>query len=148
MSEKNNSLSKINLVYRSKNSNNNQEIKNNLEDLNNISKKKISKKMITYKNIQNLDLATYDYIFINRQILNSTIHDFNSFEKLIEDLEKQFKPEVLYSNDINEIKKEGKFSLNKYNITNLISFNEKNIELSINTKYVHCRNIKFKSSQK
>ena len=87
--------------------------------------------MTTYKNIQNLDLATYDYIFMNRQILNSIIQDFNSFQKLVEDLEQQFKKELLYSNNIQNIKQEGKFSLNKYNITNLISFNEKIIKILI-----------------
>ena len=144
MSEKSNSLNKINLVYHTQNSINNQEIKEISKDLYKISKKNNSNKIINYNNIHNLDMVAYDYILLNRQILNSTIQYFNFFNGLVEDIEKKFRPAFLYSSDIKEIKVQGKFSFNRYNITNLISLNEnntKNIELSINNKYIHCRNI-------
>ena len=147
MSEKSNSLNIINSAYLSQNSNINQEDKASSKDFYKISKKKSLKKMIAFKSIHNLDLVTYDYIFMNRQILNSTIQDFISFKRLVEDLEKQFRPEMLNSSNIKDFKEQGKFSFNRYNITNLISpsgNNNKNIELSINSKYVHCLNIKFK----
>ena len=103
------------------------------------------KKMISYKNLQNLDLTTYDYIFLDRQLCNTTIQDFSSFNELINEIKKKFKPDLLNSRNIQKIKSEGKFSFNKYNITKLICLHDKkikNLEISINSKYILTNNIK------
>ena len=80
------------------------------------------KELISYKNLQNIDLNTYDYIFLDRQICNKIIQDFASFKLLISEIKKKFKPELLNYRDIQTIKSEGKFCFNKFNITKIISF--------------------------
>ena len=115
-----------------------------------ISEEPINKKkeMISYKNLQNLDLTTYDYIFLDRQLCNTTIQDFSSFNELIKEIKNKYKPDLLNSHNIQKIKSEGKFSLNKYNITKLICFHDKkvkNLEMSINSKYILTNDIKFQN---
>ena len=105
------------------------------------------KEMITYKNLQNLDLTTYDFIFLDRQLSNTTTQDFSSFTALIKQIKNKFKPDLLTSRDMQTIKLEGKFSFNKYNITKLVCFHDKkikNLEMSINSKYILANEIKNK----
>ena len=108
---------------------------------------KTKKEMITYKRLQNINLTFYDIIFSNRQFGNTTIENFTSFKTLLEEIKKQFKPELLYDNDISTIKKEGKFCLDKTNLGKIIPFQRKkfkNMEISINNKYIQTTNIKAK----
>ena len=53
------------------------------------------KKMIRYKKLQNIDLTLYDYIFLNRQFGNYKIDDFASFQRLLEEIKKKYKPNLL-----------------------------------------------------
>ena len=98
------------------------------------------KKMITLKQIQNIDLTTYDLLFFGRKIYNTTTEDFNSFLQLLRTIKSEFNPKLLKNNNnIEEIKTEGKFSLNNSGITNLVLFNEQNlkdVEISINSRYI------------
>ena len=105
------------------------------------------KEMITFKKLQNLDLTTYDYIFLDRQFCNETIQDFDSFKKLLKDIKQKYKPELLNNRSIQDIKAEGKFCFNKYNLTRLMSFNDKkskNVEISLNSKYIRTYDMKAK----
>ena len=86
---------------------------------------KTKKEMITYKRLQNIDLTTYDIIFSSRQFENSIIEGFASFKALLQEIKKQFKPELLFNKNISAIKKEGKFSLDKYNLAKMVPFREK-----------------------
>ena len=88
------------------------------------------KEMITYKNVQNIDLTTYDYIFAGRQFLEGAIQDFCSFIQYLNNIKSKYNPSLMYNSDINEtIKKEGKFSLTHDNITKLILFQKKKIKI-------------------
>ena len=103
------------------------------------------KKMIRYKKLQNIDLTLYDYIFLNRQFGNYKIDDFASFQRLLEEIKKKYKPNLLNFRNIENIKKEGKFSFDKYNLTKLIPFSDKignNIDISINDKYLETNDSK------
>ena len=71
--------------------------------------------MISYKKLQNLDLATYDYIFLDRQLCQKTIQDFASFKELIQEIKQIYEPQLLNNKNILSIKVEGKFCFNKYN---------------------------------
>ena len=105
------------------------------------------REMISYKKLQNLDLATYDYIFLDRQFCQKTIQDFASFKELIQEIKQIYEPQLLNNKNILSIKVEGKFCFNKYNITKLLSFNEKkikNLEISSNSRYIRTRDIKYK----
>ena len=107
------------------------------------------KEMISYKILQNIDLTTYDYIFLDRVLCNKKIQDFSSFKELIKEIKKKYLPDKLNESNIQTIKNEGKFSFNKYNITKLIPFNEKktkNVEISINNKYIIINDIKSKDA--
>ena len=66
---------------------------------------KTKKEMITYKRLQNIDLTTYDIIFSSRQFENSIIEGFASFKALLQEIKKQFKPELLFNKNISAIKK-------------------------------------------
>ena len=106
----------------------------------------IKNEMLTNKILQNLDLTTYDYIFLGRQINNTKVEDYASFIELLKDIKKKYKPELLNSS-IQLINEEGKFSFNKYNITKLIPFKDKkkkNMEISINNRYIRITDIKNK----
>ena len=72
------------------------------------------KELISYKNLQNIDLNTYDYIFLDRQICNKIIQDFASFKLLISEIKKKFKPELLNYRNIQTIKSEGKFCFKRF----------------------------------
>ena len=103
--------------------------------------KKISNKgeMILYKNLQNIDLTTYDYLFLGREINKIRIQDFNSFILLLNNIKKKFIPSILKNNiNFEKIKKDGKFSFKNNNLTDLmlIEKNKKNIEISINSRYI------------
>ena len=107
------------------------------------------KELISYKNLQNIDLNTYDYIFLDRQICNKIIQDFASFKLLISEIKKKFKPELLNYRNIQTIKSEGKFCFNKFNITKIISFYDKklkDLEISVNNKYITANDIKNKNA--
>ena len=97
-------------------------------------------KMIILNQIQNIDLTTYDLIFVGRKINNVIIEDFNSFLQLLITIKNKYNPNILKSNaNLEEIKKEGKFDLNNSGITNLILFNNKSlrdVEISINSRYI------------
>ena len=113
---------------------------------------KTKKEMIAYKALQNIDLPTYDIIFSNRQFGNKIIEDYTSFKTYLEEIKKQFKPELLYNNNISieNIKKEGKFCLDKYNVAKISSFNGnkyKNLEISINNRYIKTKDTKVKLRQ-
>ena len=114
-----------------------------------LQKSEIIKKreMVTYKKLQNLDIATYDYIFLDRQFCQKTIQDFASFKELLEEIKQKYKPELLNNKNIKSIISEGKFCFNKYNITKLMLFNEKkikNLEISLNSKYINTSDMKYK----
>ena len=116
------------------------EIKKELID-NNLIKSIImeKKEMLSLKKIQNIDLATYDYIFISRQFLNTTIQDFESFINLLNTIKNKYNPSLFKANkNMEKIIKQGKFSISNSNLTNLVSFNEnhKKAEISINTSYI------------
>ena len=101
---------------------------------------KSSKDMITYKKLQNLDLNTYDVIFSDRQLFGQKLQDLASFKELLDRIKKQYNPEILSQHNIQAIKEEGKFSLNKYNLTRLKSLNDakfKNSKMSINNRYIY-----------
>ena len=101
---------------------------------------KSSKDMITYKKLQNLDINTYDEIFLDRQLFGQKLQDLASFKELLDRIKKQYNPELLSHQNIQEIKEEGKFSLNKYNITRLKPLNDvkfKNSKMSINNRYIY-----------
>ena len=98
------------------------------------------KDMIVAKKIQNIDLTTYNYIFVGRQFSGTIVQDFDSFIQLLNNIKKRYNPKLFKINNyIENIKKDGKFPLNNNNLTNLISFNKikpKNIEISINNRYI------------
>ena len=98
------------------------------------------KEMITYKKLQNLDLNTYDTIFLDRQLYGKTLQDFASFKELLCNIKNQYNPEIINNYKIQIFKNYGKFSLNKYDITKLKSLNDekfKNYKMSINNKYIY-----------
>ena len=97
------------------------------------------KEMVSVKQLQNIELATYDYIFVGRNFLNTTIQDFESFINQLKSIKNKFNPSLFKVNkNIENIKKEGKFSISNSNITNLVMFNKKDeeAEISINTSYI------------
>ena len=108
------------------------------EDL--LSKSIMNKKdMISLKIKHNIELTTYDFIFVGRQISNTTIQDYGSFIELLKNIKKKFNPKLLKANNnIENIKKEGKISLCNNNLTNLVLFNKKlkNSEISIRNRYI------------
>ena len=118
------------------------------EDFEKLSKSK--KGMITYKNLQNIGLNTFDIIFSDYQFGNSKVEDFTTFKSILREIKNQFKPELLYNKNISTIKKEGKFCLDKYNFAKIFPFKEKNfknIEISINNRYIKLKDIKGKLRQ-
>ena len=69
------------------------------------------KDMISLKLIHNIDLTTYDFIFVGRQFLNNTVQDFESFIQLLKNIKNKFNPKLLKSNNnIENVKKDGKIS--------------------------------------
>ena len=105
------------------------------------------KQMITYKNLQNIGLTTYDYIFAGRKFPEGTFQDFSSFIQYLNDIKSKYNPSLLKYNDDNNvfnIKMEDKLSFTHDNITKLISFHKKrnkNIEISTNTRYLKTNNL-------
>ena len=111
---------------------------------------KTKNEMITYKKLQNIDSTIYDVIFSDRQIGNSILEDFASFKILLQDIKNQFKPELLYNKNISIIKKEGKFSFDKYNLAKMVPFREKrfkNLDISINNRYINIKDNEVKLRQ-
>ena len=105
-----------------------------------------AKEMLTYKKIQNIDYTTYDYIFLGRQLCNTSIDSFTSFQSLLKEIKNKYKPELLNSKNIELIKKEGKFNFDNSNLTKFIPFqNNKNLDydISINNKYIITNDIKL-----
>ena len=146
MPKKNNKNKERNIYKYDKKGNKNNEEKEDYKEL--LSKRK--KEMITYKKLQNIGLSFYDIIFSNRQLGNSNIEDFTSFKTLLQQIKQQFKPELLYNKNITTIKKEGKFFLDKYNLAKMVPFSRKifkNLEISINNRYIKTRDINIKSRQ-
>ena len=128
------------LVLNLNQSKTSEELKDETDDILSKSILKKKKEMITYKNIQNIELATYDYIFVGRQFYEGNVQDFSSFIQYLNNIKSKYNP-LLMKNDgvIETIKNEGKFSFTHDNITTLISFHKKrnkNIEISINTRYI------------
>ena len=105
---------------------------------------KNQKEMISYKNIQNIDLTTYDYIFIGRQINNEILQDFDSFKRLLNNIKKDFNPKVLQNNiNIENLIKDEKFCFNNNNLNELLLIDNnksKEIEISINNRYIKTKN--------
>ena len=90
------------------------------------------KEMISYKNLQNIDLTTIDYIFIGRKIKNEILQDFDSFKRLLNNIKKDFNPKILKNNvNIESIKNDGKFCFNNNNLNELLLIN--------NNKYDHIK---------
>ena len=84
------------------------------------------KEMISFKLINNIDLTTYDLIFVGRQFSGTSVQDFESFIKLLKNIKNKYNPNLLNSNNnIENIKKSGKISLTNNNLTNLVLFNKK-----------------------
>ena len=120
-----------------------------------LSKTKIfnkKKNLISYKNIQNIDLTTYDYLFNGREMHGITLQDFDSFKTLLNNIKKEFNPKLLQNNiNFENIEKSGKFSFNNSNITELIILNDNenekknNIEISINNRYLKTNKNSFKN---
>ena len=89
--------------------------------------------------MQNIDLTTYDCIFIGRQINNEILQDFDSFQRLLNNIKKDFNPKLLQNNiNIDKIMKDEKFSFNNNNLNELLLLNNKSkgIEISINNRYI------------
>ena len=122
-----------------------EELKDETDDI--LSKSILIKKkgMIAYKNIKNIELDTYDYIFVGRQFYEGNVQDFSSFIQYLNNIKSKYNPLLMKNDDISEtIKKEGKFSFTNDNITRLISLHKKrnkNIEISINTRYIKTYNL-------
>ena len=97
------------------------------------------KEMISLKFINNIELTTYDLIFVGRHFSGTATQDFESFINLIKNIKNKFNPKLLKSNNnIENIKKSGKISLTNNNLTSLVLFNKKlkNSEISINSRYI------------
>ena len=97
------------------------------------------KEMISFKFINNIELTTYDLIFVGRQFSGTATQDFESFIQLLKNIKNKFNSKILKSNNLIEnIKKDGKISLTNNNLTSLVLFNKKlkNCEISINSKYI------------
>ena len=96
------------------------------------------KEMISFKQIQNFGLTTYDCIFMGRKFFNTITEDYKSFIKLLNSIKNQYNPKMLQKNyNIEEIKEEGKIYFNNNNLTDLIPLNNsKEYEISINHKYI------------
>ena len=98
------------------------------------------KEMISLKQLQNIEITTYDYIFVGRHIFNTTVQDFGSFITLLKTIKNKFDPNLFKANKNMEIiKKEGKFSISNDNMTKLIMLNKEcnQVEISINTSYIN-----------
>ena len=112
------------------------------------------KEMILYKNLNNIDLSTYDFIFLGRQINKVTLQGFDSFITLLKNIKSTFNPSLFQNNfNIENITKEGKFSFKNNNITDLLLVNGKykdnndiDIDQSINSRYLKIKNIIFEKS--
>ena len=146
MPKKNNKKKEQNINKYDPKRNKNNEGNEDFEKL--LSKSK--KGMITYKNLQNIGLNTFDIIFSDYQFGNSKVEDFTTFKSILREIKNQFKPELLYNKNISTIKKEGKFCLDKYNLTKMVPFkqkNFKNLEISINNRYIKTLDIKSKLRQ-
>ena len=125
-----------------------------MEDLNNSNEEDIlsksiiikKKEMIISKMIQNIDLTTYNFIFMGRHFSGEIVQDFDSFIKLLNNIKKKYNPKLFNINNyIEDVKKEGKLPLNNNNLTNLIPFNKikpKNIDVSINNRYLRTYQLK------
>ena len=96
------------------------------------------KEIISLKLINNIDLTTYDLIFVGRQFSDTSTQDFESFIKLLKNIKNKFNPNLLKSNNNIENIRNGKISLTNNNLTNLVLFNKKlkNTEISINSRYI------------
>ena len=118
----------------------NEEIKDETDDIQLKSNLLKKKEMITYKNIQNIDIVTYDSFFSGCHLSEGNFQDFCTFIKYLNEIKNKYNPSLMKNNDISEnIRNETKFSLTHDNITKLISFHkkrDKNIEISTNTRYI------------
>ena len=103
------------------------------------------KKMITYKRVQNIDISTYNQIFVGLKFLEGTVQDFSSFIQYLNNIKSKYNPSLMKNNNLSEgIKNENKFSLTHDNITKLLSFHkntDKNVEISKNTRYIKVSNL-------
>ena len=118
----------------------NEEIKDETDDIQLKSNLLKKKEMITYKNIQNIDITTYDSFFSGCHLSEGNFQDFCTFIKYLNEIKNKYNPSLMKNNDISEnIRNETKFSLTHDNITKLISFHkkrDKNVEISTNTRYI------------
>ena len=117
-----------------------EEFKDETDDL--LSKSNLikKKKMITYKNLNNIDIMIYDSFFSGCKFFEGNAKDFCTFIKYLNYIKSKYNPSLMKNNNISEtIKNESKFSLTHDNITKLISLHkkkDKNIEISTNTRYI------------
>ena len=118
----------------------NEEIKDETDDIQHKSNLIKKNEMITYKNIQNIDISTYDSFFSGCHFSEGNVQDFCAFIQYLNYIKSKYNPSLMKNNDIREaIKNESKFSLTHDNITKLISLHkkkDKNIEISTNTRYI------------
>ena len=63
---------------------------------------------IILRKLQNIDLTTYNNIFANYKFSDILIQDFDSFLQLLDNIKKEYKPELLNYYNIQSIINEGK----------------------------------------
>ena len=105
--------------------------------------------LINFRKLQNIDITTYDYIFLGRQFNEITTQDFSSFLSMLQKIKNKYEKDKMNSLNIPNIKKEGKFCFNADNLTKIITFNEKpikNLKISLNSKYIKTTEIKKKKA--
>ena len=99
----------------------NEEIKDETDDIQHKSNLIKKNEMITYKNIQNIDITTYDSFFSGCHFSEGNVQDFCTFIQYLNYIKSKYNPSLMKNNDISEaIKNESKFSLTHDNITKLI----------------------------
>ena len=99
------------------------------------------KKLVFCEELKSMDIPIFDRLFNNNEILNNELEDFDSFKNLIKQTINKYNPNIIKEtiNDINKIKKEGKFSLNETNLTTIYiptKILSKKTDISINSRVV------------
>ena len=99
------------------------------------------KKLVFCEELKSMDIPIFDRLFNNNEIFNNELEDFDSFKNLIKQTINKYNPNIIKEtiNDINKIKKEGKFSLNETNLTTIYiptKILSKKTDISINSRVV------------
>ena len=125
-----------------------EEIKDKTDDIQHKSNLIKKKEMITYKNIQNIDITTYNSFFSGCHFSEGNARDFCSFIQYLNEIKSKYNPSLMKNRISENFENENKFSLTHDNITKLISFHkkrDKNIEISYNTRYIKAFNLDDKN---